>query len=326
MAHGMTETDRFAYVKQEAWHGLGIKLEGDGALSSVMADAAFPWRAITTPVYIPNDVGFKVVPNRIAVVRDDTREVLGIQSDTYEVYQYFEYFEFGDNIVQDGIARWETAGTLQGGKRGFALMQMQEGWRVGDDEYCPFLFFHSSHDGTHSVTVKTETIRVVCQNTADAALLSGSGNFLVRLKHNANLRANLDAAQETIKVTTEDQRRMQEFLQSALATEMKKDVRDAITAEIFGRPDDAKTDKMQTRIRNKVGAFRRIGAEEYSHYGDTAYTMIQAITGFADHWFQPNNRGTDEQRAERRTLSVIEGKAYKFKSDALGLVREVIGV
>ena len=66
----------------------------------------------------------EIIPGYSTTVREDTGTHLGIMSDSYRVVQNSDAFTFLDNLLKDGIMRYESAGALRGGRTVWALARM----------------------------------------------------------------------------------------------------------------------------------------------------------------------------------------------------------
>lgn len=117
----------------------------------------------------------------------------------YHIVQNREAFAFFDAIVGggDGIL-YETAGALGDGERIFITAKLPGYIRVGsgDDITEKYIFLTTAHDGSGSITAAFTPIRVVCQNTLNAAL-KGMAN-VVRIKHTAGAKQRLEDAHKVL--------------------------------------------------------------------------------------------------------------------------------
>ena len=109
----------------------------------------------------------------LVCIRSTDGSVLGIVSDRYKVVQNEDAFRFTDELLGEGVT-YETAGSLQYGRKVWMLARMPQRYIIAGDEIEPYLVIMNSHDGSSGVKVAMTPIRVVCQNTLNLALNSAN--------------------------------------------------------------------------------------------------------------------------------------------------------
>lgn len=216
MAHNLNfneTTGKYSFfsVQQTAWHGLGQVVRGYPTSGEAIKHAGLDYEVIKSPLFTHGS-GLSVteegevtensgipVPDHFATMRTDTSQVLGVVGKDYQVVQNSDAFSFFDSIVggNDGIL-YETAGALGQGERIFITAKLPGYIRVGsgDDIAEKYLFLTTSHDGSGSITVAFTPIRIVCQNTLNAAL--GKMTNTVRIRHTANAQKRLSDAHKVM--------------------------------------------------------------------------------------------------------------------------------
>lgn len=100
------------YVRETPWHGLGTKVQEAPTSKDALILAGLDWHVVQEPVYTGQN---ELVQGYKANVRDSDRKVLGVVTDRYKIVQNEEAFSFTDALLGEGV-RYETAGSLQGGK------------------------------------------------------------------------------------------------------------------------------------------------------------------------------------------------------------------
>src|SRR5690606_14134757 len=134
--------------------------------------------------------------------RTDTDEVLGVVGNDYKIVQNTEAFTFFDAIVGggDGIL-YETAGALgNAGQRIFITAKLPDYIRVGREDLIEqYLFLTTSHDGYGSITAAFTPVRVVCNNTLNAALRSTTN--CVKIRHTLGAAERLREAHKLLGIT-----------------------------------------------------------------------------------------------------------------------------
>lgn len=196
MAHMMEGTDTmFSARGIEPWHYLEypdqVKLIQEAPTSKdALQSASLGWDVQSTPVLV-NDAE---VEGYRANVRSDTGKVLGIVSDRYKIVQNQDAFDFTDGII-GGDVKYETAGSLEGGKRVYLLARMPDFDILGDDMKS-YLFFTNSHSGKSGIMSGLTTVRVVCNNTLQLAIQNCPR--LWKTKHMGDMSLKTREAQETL--------------------------------------------------------------------------------------------------------------------------------
>jgi len=79
---------------------------------------------------------------------------------------YDKYFQLEDiNALLGEDVKYETAGSLQDGKKIWILAKLPDKYIIEGEQIAPYLVFSSSHDGSGAIKVAMTPVRVVCQNT-----------------------------------------------------------------------------------------------------------------------------------------------------------------
>lgn len=142
---------------------------------------------------------YREVPNAFATYRSDINYPLGIVKDRYEPVQNIEAFEFFDGAIGKDKAIWQTAGCFGMGERIFVSAKLPYGITVNGDEVDNYLVFTTSHDGSSGVKILFTPIRVVCQNTLNAAI-KGAENY-VSFRHTQSVHDNIDIAADILGIS-----------------------------------------------------------------------------------------------------------------------------
>lgn len=221
MAHNInyneqTERHSFFSVKQKAWHGLGQIISDYPTSAEALQYAGLDFKVEKRPLFTYDTENFMGnpetdiiipeihVPDFFATIRTDTEQPLGVVGKDYEVVQNVDAFSFFDTIVggKDGIL-YETAGALgKNGERIFITAKLPDYIRVGRNDCIEkYLFLTTSHDGTESITIAFTPIRVVCQNTLNAALNNHVN--CIKIRHTVSATDKLSQAYKMLGITNQ---------------------------------------------------------------------------------------------------------------------------
>lgn len=198
MSAGILENDTMFSVKERPWHGLGTVVENAPTIKEAIKLAGLDWTVSIRPLKT-NDEDQLSVTTHNAVVKDTTKDVLGIVGNSYKPLQNSEAFDFFEPFIDNDMASLETAGSLFNGKKVFILAKINCGLAdVAQDDFIEnFVLLSNSHDGSQAIRVGFTPIRVVCNNTLSSAI-SSNASKLIRVKHMGNVVANMEELRETM--------------------------------------------------------------------------------------------------------------------------------
>ncbi len=296
------------YTREKPWHGLGTMVAQAQTSEDAIQLAGLDWSVIQKPVFMENG---DVVPEYLVNVRDVDGMVLGVVTKRYKVVQNKEAFDFTDRLLGEGV-RYETAGSLQYGRRIWLLARMPEEYRVLGDEFATYLVFSNSHDGTGAVKVAVTPVRVVCNNTLNLALSTAKRSWST--PHKGDIREKVREAGNTLLLASryvKSLRKEAEELHKKKLTEQQ--VEGYIRLLLPGGGDSVAAKKNTRRVRDELRT-RYYNAPDLRDMGNSAYRFINAVSDFATHT-EPLRR-TDRHR-ERRFEGAMDGsllidKAYKM--------------
>lgn len=180
------------YVRKTPWHGLGVKVEEALSARKALEMSGLDWSVIQKPIYTNDNM---LIPSYKANIRESDRKVLGVVTDRYKIVQNKEAFAFTDSLIGEGC-KYETAGSLQEGKKVWLLAKLPDKYKILDDEVTPYMVFSNSHDGTGAIKIAMTPIRVVCNNTLNLAI--SSAKRIWSTIHTGDINSKLDEAMKTL--------------------------------------------------------------------------------------------------------------------------------
>ena len=311
----------FASLREPAWHGLGTVLENEVTTAEMLQVAHLAgWDVRLEDVVLPG----RSHKNFFATVRtnpfDGEADVLGIVGERYNVLQNEDLFGFGDAIL-DG-ARWETAGSIKNGTVVFGSLALDREIVLdpngATDKVNTYLLVHTSHDGSLAVQASVTPVRVVCQNTLNAALSGVKQTYKIR--HTQTVTGKVQAAREALgiahKYLDEFDKQAQEMITKEISEQQFFD----IITNVYPKPEqDAKGSF--TKWENKVDTLNDI------YYGPTcenirgtAWGAYNALTERLD-WYRTPRGGNAE--SVLASASGFDAATNAAKNAMLKAVRQV---
>lgn len=265
-------------VREKPWHGLGTIVMEAPTSADALRLAGLDWQVVQEPVYTGYN---EVVKGYKANVRSSDRRVLGVVSDRYKVVQNVDAFSFTDELLGKGV-RYETAGSLQEGKKVWLLARLPREYIIAGERISPYLVFSNTHDGSSSVKVAVTPVRVVCNNTLNLALNTAKRSF--SMIHTGNIHDKIQEAKDTLF--------MAEKYMDSLGIEFeqlrRQKMTDAQVKEyielLLPMEEDATPIQSKNIIRlRKDMEHRYYDAPDLQKVGNNAYRFINAVSDFATH-------------------------------------------
>ena len=266
------------YVRETPWHGLGTRVMEAPSSKEALGLAGLDWKVVQEPVYTQAE---ELIEGYKANVRDSDRKVLGVVTNRYRIIQNEEAFGFTDAMLGEGV-RYETAGSLQGGRKVWLLARLPHEYIISGERISPYLVFSNAHDGSGAVRVALTPIRVVCNNTLNLALSTAKRSW--SMMHTGNVQEKLEEAKDTLfRAETYMDSLGKEFDELRKKKLTDKQVMDYI--EILLPMEDNTTPQQRkniSRLREDMGR-RYFDAPDLKTVGKNAYRFINAVSDFATH-------------------------------------------
>jgi phage/plasmid-like protein (TIGR03299 family) len=328
MAHNLNYNEAnqeysFFSVKERAWHGLGKIVDQYPTSAEAIKYAGLNYSVEKRPLftydtenhYGETDIIIPEidVPNYFATVRTDTEQVLGVVGKDYEIVQNINAFEFFDAIVGDGDGiLYETAGALGKGERIFITAKLPGYIRVGKDDFIEkYLFLTTSHDGFGSITAAFTPVRIVCNNTLNAAMRNHTN--AIKIRHTASANDRLKQAHTLMGISNTMADEMQQIFNHwstvrITDNEVKKLIQVAMVPnkEVLNNLMAGKSDELSTTYTNMVDKVYEYAmsspTQQMETTAGTVFGAYNAITGY----FQNVRNYKD---GEAKFKSITEGTA-----------------
>lgn len=143
-----------------------------------------------------------IIPDKCATMIKETNQYINVLSDKYGVVQNSKAFEFIDLMTSGQLGGEqtpviETAGILNDGARMYVTAKMPGKFFIdGDDSdgIDDYILFTNTHDGSGAVMALFTPIRVICNNTLNAAIRGAQNK--VAFKHTLNVNDKLEFTKE----------------------------------------------------------------------------------------------------------------------------------
>jgi phage/plasmid-like protein (TIGR03299 family) len=327
MAH---EVESMAYVGSRGlpWHigetrDRSTELEDLVTGEEMLVAGGLNWHVDQLPVYQPGlDGGFEPIPGWVSNTRMSDGKSLGIVKPSYKVLQNDALAAFGDALVDDGGAKYETAGSLRGGQMVFMSMELPEHIKVeGDDsDYTTYLLLTNGHDGWHKFTGVVTIVRAVCMNTVSAALRGAQHTFSI--SHRTDLDGRVAEARRALNLTFNFEEKFGDVASGLAAKSLTERQVEAILTEAFPFSPDIKPGKFEMTTFAKVFENWKTTDTIAPDLRGTGWGVFNAVTEYLDH--EADYKGGKRLDAEStKAESLLIGRAAATKDRVLDLLLKV---
>jgi phage/plasmid-like protein (TIGR03299 family) len=226
--------------------------------------------------------------------------VLGVVGERYVPLQNEDLFSFGDNLL-DGGGRWETAGSIRGGRVVFGSIALQDSITLDPngraDKIDNYLLINTSHDGSIAIQASITPVRVVCANTLNLALSSFKGKNAAKqtfkIRHTQTAEGKIAVAREALGLAHKYIDEFSVMANAMIEKEITKSQFDDIVALAYPAPEkDAKGSVK--KYDSKIDLLQSIYVGQYNDtIAGTAWGAYNALTERLD-WYRNSRGGNNE--------------------------------
>jgi phage/plasmid-like protein (TIGR03299 family) len=294
----------FASFREPAWHGLGTVFTEEKNTSEMLAAANLNnWNVRLEELEIPStltsDKNYQYVVRTNPTDKTQT-DVLGIVGERYVPVQNEELFAFGDNIL-DGGGRWETAGSIRGGRVVFGSLALERETVLDPsgvaDVVKTYLLINTSHDGSIAIQASITPVRVVCANTLNLALGSKRGKNAIKqsfkIRHTQSAEGRIAVAREALGLANKYMDSFDLMAKAMIEKEITAAQFNDIILAAYPKPDKDSKGSIK-KWETKVDLINDIYTGQFNGMiANTAWGAFNALTERLD-WYRSARGGNTE--------------------------------
>jgi phage/plasmid-like protein (TIGR03299 family) len=307
MAHELESINgvaSFASFREPAWHGLGTVFTEEKTTSEMLQAANLHnWNVrledMPIPAHLTSDKEYQYVVRTNPADNSQT-DVLGVVGERYHVLQNEDLFSFGDNIL-DGGGRWETAGSLKGGRVVFGALALERETVLDPngvaDKVKTYLLINTSHDGSIAIQASITPVRVVCANTLNIALNTTKKKNGIKqtfkIRHTQTANGRVAVARETLGMANSYMDKFDIMAKAMIEKEITANDFNKIILTAYPKPND-EAKASTTKWTNKVDTLNDIYTGEFNGMiAGNAWGAFNALTERLD-WYRSARKGNNE--------------------------------
>jgi len=307
MAHDLENQNgktSFASFREPAWHGLGtVFTEEKNTIEMLEAASLNGWNVRLEDMEIPStltsDKSYQYVLRTNPTDKSQT-DVLGIVGERYVPLQNEDLFSFGDNIL-DGGGRWETAGSIKGGRVVFGSLALERETILDPtgvaDKVKTYLLINTSHDGSIAIQASITPVRVVCANTLNLALNAKKKKNGVKqsfkIRHTQTAEGKIQIARQTLGMANAYMDEFDIMAKAMIEKEVNAKQFNDIILAAYAKPEKDAKGSIK-KWENKVDIINDIYTGQFNGMiAGNAWGAFNALTERLD-WYRSARGGSNE--------------------------------
>lgn len=287
-----------------------------------------------------------LIETHCATVNSNSNTTIGVVGADYGIIQNQQAFDILDVLTspdgRDSGLKIVSAGLVHDHEPYLQIALPNDGLNIYNDtsETEFYAFVHTSHDGSSQLKVSFSAIRVVCQNTfmANMKAIGFAFRHSSRVQERVDMsrEANIERVRELVartQVFKKDYVDRMNYLSSVNVNGKQVDdfiselfIEDKSVLNLYRRDKVAAADKMSSRLKNSMEAFRQTledGVGQRSARG----TRLWLFNGLTNFYSNRQRYGSDKDdvktRATKRFDSLNGGIASRRMEAGLRMLQEV---
>jgi phage/plasmid-like protein (TIGR03299 family) len=324
----------FAYTGTLPWHGLGQHAEEAMTTRQAIELSNCGFLVKEEPIYrmissmnpdndeVQRTGSFpELIETHKCTIREDTGDVLGVVGKDYQIVQNVECFEFFDHVIEEGKGIFETVGVLGKGEVLFITAKINDSFIVADNDLIDkYVVFINSHDMSYALTAFFTPIRVVCNNTLNAALDNCRNQ--VKMKHTSGIKDQMEEAHKLLGLYGRYTDAIKNIFDAMYAKSVRDSQMDMILRQIIlskemltklETEDQLEIHKRSENIMSDIKKFYYEDATVAAIRG-TGYGVYNAVTGYMDHIRQFSDA------SHRMSTILLKGAAKDYQQRAVKVI------
>ena len=184
------------------------------------------WNVRTESIQTESGITIK---DKIALVREDTNDIVGVHSDGYRPFQNQELFELLDKVSNMTGLELTKGGCFKEGRRVYVQMKSAD-LRLGTDLIKGYLTGINSFDGSTSLAFGPSNVTISCMNSFFAAFKQ----LNTKVRHTKNMVIRIDEICKGLEGVLEQEQVMFGDIKRMADTRFDDVIKESVTRQLFG--------------------------------------------------------------------------------------------
>lgn len=228
------------------------------------------WNVISRDLFVTVDGEEIRVDGKKAQLRDDTNDVLGITSNSYQIFQNSDLKDFVQPLVGEGLLEIVNIGYLGKGNKVFIQAEMVGDYTIAGEDHRGMITLMNSHDGSSALVAGVTDTRVICGNTFSLAMQ----DMTTRLRHTVRMHDEAARITEVVDFVNSGMRRYAEQAEALSLNRATEVELETVVSAAYQKPVE------NIRGYNNIRKFFYSGL---GNSGSNLYDAVNAVTQYTSH-------------------------------------------
>jgi len=252
--------------------------------------------------------------DRIALVREDNNDVLGVHSNGYVPYQNEQLVELLQRVSSLTGLEIHKGGEFGGGKKVYIQLK-SDTLRLGNDRVEGFVTGINSFDGSTSLAFGNSNLTISCQNTFFSAYRN-----LEKIRHTKNMDIRIDTICRGVDMLVNEEKEIFETIKRMSETSFSQEQKDRVIRSLFDIDMDIQIrnyheeDALSTNMKNKLSRMYIDMNGELQQKGENVWGLFSGVTKYTTHSLSKNDN------TENKMFGLYGNRERKIFNDLSVLV------
>ena len=226
------------------------------------------------------------VPNKKAIVREDTNTIVGVHSDGYQPYQNYELMDLLHQVSGRTGLEVHKGGDFKGGGRIYVQLKGND-LKLGNDRIEGFLTGVNSFDGSTSLSFGHSNTTISCMNTF-FRVMKGLQH---KVRHTKSMSLKVEDICKSLDIVLEEEKQTFKYIVELSETRFDDLIKEKVTRKLFGiKPEfSLDSDELSTRTKNNLSRFYIDLNGEIQGKGDNLWGLFSGVTKYTTHSYSKND-------------------------------------
>lgn len=246
-----------------------------------------------------------IIPDRIALVRNDNNGVLGVHTKSYVPYQNDELLELLFRVSNQTGLTLHTGGSFKEGRKVWFQLKSND-LKIGTDTIKGYISGFNSFDGSTSLAFGNSSLTVSCMNT----FYRGYREVNTKLRHSISMKPRIEEILKKIDQLVVEEQKMFQEIQMLGNSRLSSAARELATMLIINIENEDKlaTGELSERKKNNLVRFNNDLEIEIKEKGENLWGLFSGITRYTTHSMK---RGDNSESKMFGRTGVLERQAYR---------------